>query len=270
MMNTGSSEKRKVLFVDDEKSILNLVKRTLRKENYFVLLADSAAEAIEILKSDKVHVVISDQRMPDMSGTELLKKIKHLYPDIVRAVMSGYTSIAAVVDAINEGEVYRFIPKPWENEDLLIAVDQCLKHYDVLCENHSLAGSVHSQNIKLKQQKNELEIAIDKIDTVLQFSQQVLEYLPVSIVGINCVGEILLCNEHARTSIPEFAAFYPNIPLNTLIDYGIWDVAKKAIDLKLRICREFDLSGINYVFEFIPLFNTKIEGLLIIISKTDV
>ena len=268
-MNDKSTKLRTVLFVDDEKSILNLIRRTLRKEKYSVLLAGSAAEAIEILSRVKVHVVISDQRMAEMSGTELLKKVKLLYPDTVRAVMSGYTSISAVVDSINEGEVYRFIPKPWENEDLIIAVDQCIKHYEVLRENDSLAGSVYSQNIKLKQQKNELEIAIDKIDTVLQFSQQVLEYLPVSVMGINCKGEILLCNEHARTSIPEFSAFYPGELLNDLIDFGIWDVAKNAIELKLRMCREYNLSGIEYVFEFIPLFNTKIEGLLIIVSKAD-
>ena len=269
-MQEKTTTEKTVLFVDDEESILSLVKRTLRKEDYSVLLAKNAHEALAILKDNKVHVVISDQRMPEVSGTELLKQVKHLYPDTVRAIMSGYTSISAVVDSINEGEVYRFIPKPWENEDLLIAIDQCLKHYDVLRDNDSLADSVHSQNVKLRQQKNELEITIDKIDTILQFSQQVLEYLPVSVLGINCAGQILICNEHARTAIHEFAAFEPGAYLNDLIDYGIWNVAKEAIDLRLRICREFSMAGTNYIFEFIPLFNTRIEGLLIIVSKSDI
>ena len=266
-MSVKKTNPKTILFVDDEVSILNLVKRTLRKENYRMLVAGSAEEALEILAREKVHVVISDQRMPEASGTELFKQVKKRYPDTVRAIMSGYSSISNVVESINEGEVYRFIPKPWETEDLIVAVDQCLKHYEVLLDNDTLAGSVHSQNLKLKQQKNELEIAISKIDQILQFSQQILEYLPISVLGLNCKGEILLCNEHARTAIPDFSSFSPGIHLNDLIDYGIWDVAKEAIDLRLRICREFTMSNVGYIFEFIPLFNTNIEGLLIIVSN---
>ena len=101
-----------VLAVDDEKSILNSLRRSLRKEPYKLFTAESGAEGLEILAAKEIQMVVSDQRMPNRSGTEFLSQVKKLYPDTVRVVLSGYAEAEAIVDSINRGEVFRFIGKP--------------------------------------------------------------------------------------------------------------------------------------------------------------
>ena len=107
-----------LLLVDDEPNILNALKRLLRRENYRVLTASSGAEALEILAMQPVQVIISDQRMPEMSGIELLSKVKSLYPQTVRIILSGYSEAGTVTDAINQGAVWKYLTKPWDDETL--------------------------------------------------------------------------------------------------------------------------------------------------------
>lgn len=107
-----------VLLVDDEPNILSALNRLLRREGYRVLTAGSADEALAILAREPVDVVISDQRMPQMTGTELLARVKTLHPRTVRMILSGYSEISAVTDAINKGAVYKYLNKPWDDEHL--------------------------------------------------------------------------------------------------------------------------------------------------------
>ncbi|HEY3432451.1 MAG TPA: EAL domain-containing protein [Rhodocyclaceae bacterium] len=116
--DTEETELPTLLLVDDEPYILNSLKRLLRRENYRVLTATSGPEALEILALNPVRVVISDQRMPEMSGIELLSKVKSLYPDTVRIILSGYSELATVTDAINRGAVWKYLTKPWDDETL--------------------------------------------------------------------------------------------------------------------------------------------------------
>ncbi|MGE5470407.1 MAG: EAL domain-containing protein [Bacteroidota bacterium] len=115
-------EAKSLLLVDDEPNILNALKRLLRRENYKIYTASSGPEALEILALHPVQVVISDQRMPEMSGIELLSKIKTLYPDTVRIILSGYSELGTVTDAINQGAVWKYLSKPWDDELLKDAV----------------------------------------------------------------------------------------------------------------------------------------------------
>lgn len=117
-VDTEETELPTLLLVDDEPYILNSLKRLLRRENYRVLTATSGPEALEILALNPVRVVISDQRMPEMSGIELLSKVKSLYPDTVRIILSGYSELATVTDAINRGAVWKYLTKPWDDETL--------------------------------------------------------------------------------------------------------------------------------------------------------
>ncbi|WP_291991493.1 EAL domain-containing protein [Candidatus Accumulibacter sp. ACC003] len=107
-----------VLLVDDEPSILSALRRLLRREGYRVLVADSGAAAFVVLARESVEVIVSDQRMPQMSGTELLERVKKMYPRTVRLVLSGYSEITAVTDAINKGSIHRYLSKPWDDEVL--------------------------------------------------------------------------------------------------------------------------------------------------------
>lgn len=107
-----------LLLVDDEENILSSLTRMLRRDGYRILTATSADGALDLLGRNDVQVVISDQRMPGTSGTELLSKVKEMYPDTVRMVLSGYTDLAAVTAAINEGAIYKFLTKPWSDGEL--------------------------------------------------------------------------------------------------------------------------------------------------------
>jgi response regulator RpfG family c-di-GMP phosphodiesterase len=112
----GEGEAKSLLLVDDEPNILNALKRLLRRESYKIYTANSGPEALEILALHPVQVVISDQRMPEMSGIELLSKIKTLYPNTVRIILSGYSELGTVTDAINQGAVWKYLSKPWDDE----------------------------------------------------------------------------------------------------------------------------------------------------------
>ena len=129
---SGTGTRNTVLFVDDEANILASIKRTLRREAYAVFTAGDATEAFSVLAKNPVRVVVSDQRMPGMNGTEFLSRVKSLYPETVRMVLSGYSEISAVTDSINKGAVYRFMMKPWDDEALKTEIVGALRHWRTL------------------------------------------------------------------------------------------------------------------------------------------
>ena len=123
---------RTILLVDDEEKVLTSLKRTLHEEPYNTLFACSGKEALEILQCHEVHVIITDMLMPEMCGLELLKTVKKNYPHIIRMVLSGYTDIDTLLRAINQGEIFRFIAKPWNsNEELKTTIRQAVEFYNL-------------------------------------------------------------------------------------------------------------------------------------------
>lgn len=125
----GPSRGYTVLIVDDEINILSSLKRTLRREGYDLLTANCAQEGFNLLATHQVHVVVSDQRMPDMSGTEFLSRVKGLYPQTVRMVLSGYADVGAITDAVNKGAIYRYLLKPWNDEEVKAEIQSALRHW---------------------------------------------------------------------------------------------------------------------------------------------
>jgi type II secretory ATPase GspE/PulE/Tfp pilus assembly ATPase PilB-like protein/DNA-binding NarL/FixJ family response regulator len=128
----------RILLVDDEPGVVKALTRVFRQENYDIVPAGNAAEALEQLKTQTVQVVISDYMMPGMSGAELLRKIKQLYPDTIRIMLTGHADTGAVMGAINEGAVYKFILKPWNDDDLRITVALALEQHDLIRKNKTL------------------------------------------------------------------------------------------------------------------------------------
>ena len=121
---------RTVLFVDDEEQILKSLKRGLMNEPYKTLFANSGKEALEILEKRDVHVLVTDMRMPEMGGLELLKIVREKYPNIVRMVLSGYTQVTTLLTAINQGEIYKYITKPWKLEkEFIPAIREATDYY---------------------------------------------------------------------------------------------------------------------------------------------
>jgi CheY-like chemotaxis protein len=117
-LKNEDANQRTLLLVDDEPSILKALQRLLRREGYTILTAESGQAALEILATHPAQVIVSDQRMPGMSGVELLSRVRELYPDTRRIILSGYSDISTLSDAINRGAIWKFIAKPWDDEVL--------------------------------------------------------------------------------------------------------------------------------------------------------
>jgi CheY-like chemotaxis protein len=116
--HSGSQSGLTLLLVDDEPNVIHALKRLFRREGYRMLTAGSARDALELLAMEPVQVIISDQRMPEMSGVEFLSRVKDLYPDTIRIVLSGYSDINTVTEAINRGAIWKYFTKPWDDETL--------------------------------------------------------------------------------------------------------------------------------------------------------
>jgi CheY-like chemotaxis protein len=118
-----------LLLVDDEDGILSSLKRLLRRENYTILTATSGEEALSLLALHPVGVILTDQRMSGMTGTELLARVRKLQPKAIRMVLSGYTGLDSLTDAINRGEIYKFLTKPWDDQHLLDVIREAFRRY---------------------------------------------------------------------------------------------------------------------------------------------
>ena len=126
-----------ILYVDDEVDNLYSFKSLFRRD-YNILIAESGEQAIQMLEDNEVDLIISDQRMPQMTGVELFEAIKDQYPDVLRMVMTGYSDMQAVIDSINKGRVYQYISKPWDEEDLKRTLDNALETYSLRKRNREL------------------------------------------------------------------------------------------------------------------------------------
>jgi putative nucleotidyltransferase with HDIG domain len=146
-----------VLFVDDEVNILKAVQRLLRNEAWSVLTASRGSEALELLERTPAQVVVSDQRMPEMSGVDLLAAVRTRHPDLVRMMLTGYTEMNVAVEAINRGEIYRLITKPWNDEELKATLRQAFDHYALKSEIKRLNQVTREQNLKLQDMNRNLE-----------------------------------------------------------------------------------------------------------------
>jgi response regulator RpfG family c-di-GMP phosphodiesterase len=144
-----SEEKLQVLYVDDERHNLTSFKATYRR-NFSVHTAESAKEGLKILEEKEIHVVLSDQRMPEMTGVEFFKIIKEEYPEPIRILITGYSDIEAVIDSINQGQVYRYISKPWEPNDLRLVIEQANEVFSLRKENVRLMEALKDSNEKLE------------------------------------------------------------------------------------------------------------------------
>jgi len=182
----------KLLIVDDETANTRLLERLFR-QHYFCLTASSGEEAMEVLNQHEVAVVITDQRMPKMTGIELLKKSAGHRPHMVRILLTGYTDVEALVEAVNCGLVYMYVSKPWNNDDLKLRVSRAVEHYENNKRQHSLSAS----NERLKARIKEMRFGLVRaMGGVLQLRDSYL-YLHAVRVGryAGLVGERLGLSE---------------------------------------------------------------------------
>ncbi len=147
--------KHTILVVDDEPDVVRSVKDLLRLD-YRVLGATTADEALRLMEQEEVHIVMSDQRMPNMSGVELLGKIRGEHPDAIRLLFTGYADIRAVIDAINTGSVYRYITKPWDPDELQAIIREACERYDLIVQRKQLLKALQQKNEELQKLNEEL------------------------------------------------------------------------------------------------------------------
>jgi response regulator RpfG family c-di-GMP phosphodiesterase len=143
------NEKIKVLYVDDEVNNLQAFKATFRR-NYQIFLAESAEEARKILEEQTIEIIITDQRMPNETGVEFLESIIPHHPEPMRILLTGYTDIQAVIDAINKGQVYHYLTKPWDEDYMRTVVKNAYEVFDLRRKNSQLTKSLIKANEQLE------------------------------------------------------------------------------------------------------------------------
>lgn len=194
-------EESKILCVDDEPNVLNALKRVFLDEEYIILTASSGEEGLQILEKEGVQVVISDYRMPGMNGVEFLKKVRKRWPHTVRIVLSGYADTASVVAAINEGQIYKFLPKPWNDDELKVTVLNAIERYSLYKKNRELTSELETKNEELNQLNSELQKLLKEKNSRLELSsrglityQKLIDFLPVGVLGVDFNNVIAFCN----------------------------------------------------------------------------
>jgi two-component system, probable response regulator PhcQ len=142
--------KNKILIVDDEVNVIAALKRALADEPLEVFTAISAEQGLQILKRQNFKIVISDERMPGMDGSEFLSVVKTAYPETVRIMLTGHASLGEMMNAINRGEVFRFFVKPWNDLEIIMAIRFALEKFELEAENRRLLKTIRNQSVELK------------------------------------------------------------------------------------------------------------------------
>jgi len=156
-MNDTNQTTASLLLVDDEPSILSALRRLLRSKGYAIHAAESGKAGLEILEREPVDLVISDMRMPEMDGARFLEQVRKRWPATIRILLTGYADVDSTIDAINCGEIYRYIAKPWDDNDLLLIVGDALERRRLVNENARLLALTQAQNEELKDLNANLE-----------------------------------------------------------------------------------------------------------------
>lgn len=199
--NENCHEVLTLLCIDDDKQVLRSLLRLFRAEPFKVLTAETSEDAFALLASEAVHVVMADQRMPDMSGVEFLSQVKINYPDTVRLVLSGYSDVNSILASINRGEVYRFLGKPWQDDELKTTLQQCFEHYQLLSENRNLFAELKEKNNTLKVLNRKLKHDVEVHSYSANFRHSMIENIPLTIIGTDTNLNIVIANQCARNTL---------------------------------------------------------------------
>jgi two-component system NtrC family sensor kinase len=193
----------KILCVDDEQNVLRALQRVFMDDEYEVFIAASGKEGLGILEREPdFQVIVSDYRMPGMDGVEFLKHAHERWPETIRIVLSGYADTASIVAAINEGQIYKFIPKPWDDDALRMTINEANEVFSLRKNNERLADELMDANTELTILNTSLEEEVRIRTSDLEFQCQVLKFghnvmnsLPVGVIGMDPDGLIVLNNK---------------------------------------------------------------------------
>ncbi len=235
-----------ILLVDDEPNILKSLQRLLFEDDYDLCSASSGEGGLEILREQEIDLIIADYRMPGMTGIEFFCEARRVRPDAVRIILSGYAEIQALTDAINEGHIYKFIFKPWNDEDLKNTIRLALEQKTLVLENRNLTLELQQKNSQLEDFNRELEIKVAKRtqellyrNKVLSISQEILERVPVGVVGFSDMGEVVLINQSARNLFDSSIG----LPLERILPEALAQSCHQALQAGTPISAKVELNG---------------------------
>lgn len=210
---TRARSTRTLLLVDDEEHVLASLKRLLRRDGYAIVTANGATEGLQRLAEGEVDVIVSDQRMPGMTGVEFLRRAKALYPNTIRMVLSGYTELQSILDAVNEGAIYKFLTKPWDDTLLREHIAEAFRQKAMADENRRLARQVESANADYQALNQRLETLLatqrgeaELLALAASSTRDALEALPGAVIVVDADGTLAFANAEARRLAPQAAA----------------------------------------------------------------
>lgn len=250
-------EENCVLFVDDEEAVLSSLKRQFRKADFKLCTAVGGKAALDLLKTQPVKIIITDERMPGMNGVELLQKIKKLYPDTIRIILSGYADSSSIIDEINKGEIYRFISKPWSKEKLLEVIEQAISHYKTVQQNKKQMELIIEENKQLHRD-------LDSRKNSLEITCEILDLLPTPVFVITHEDTVGCFNSEAGKiqDIPLKAGaslrslFPESIVVKILQGFKLpggqtslnWETNGRTLAINIRAMRSFDFfKGLVFI-----------------------
>ena len=216
---TQPLEKYRILAVDDEPANLHLLRRTFRQE-YDIELAESGSEALEILKKHPVDIIITDQRMPGMTGVEMLAESRLTHPDAVRMILTAYTDVKDIIDSINKGHIYRYILKPWSPEDLKVTVTRALDHYRLEQQNRVLVKKLQKSLDDLRAAQQEL-LHQERLSTLGRVASTIIHDLKLPMSNIRTSASLLADN---------------NLPNELRLEFS--QIIQKEVDRLVEMTRE--------------------------------
>jgi CheY-like chemotaxis protein len=196
---------RRLLLVDDEPNILHALKRLLRRDQYEIFTAHDGPTGLAMLAQHPVDVILSDQRMPGMLGADFLRKAKLHYPNTIRIMLSGYTELQSVTDAVNESAIYKFLTKPWDDEQLRGHIAEAFRVKEIADDNLRLHVEVQTANLELAATNRRMEALlqdrqrqIHRDEISLNVARELLQHLPLPVIGMDDTGMIAFINSAAH------------------------------------------------------------------------
>lgn len=181
-----------VLCVDDEPNILRALQRLLRHEKHQIITTTDGRQALDIIRREEIALILVDQRMPELDSVCLLEQVKEIAPDTVRIVLSGYTPATTIIDAINRGEVYRFITKPWDDLELKLIVKEAIERYELIHGQRILF-----ENYALQDMNKRLARQYEERTHDLGYFQQILTEIPLPLIALDADGVVVFANRIA-------------------------------------------------------------------------
>ncbi len=213
-----AAQQRHLLILDDEENVLRALRRTLRPAGFQIHITTSPDEAFEVLALHPVGVVMADQRMPLMTGSEFLRRVKDRYPQTKRIVLSGYTDLQSITEAINRGAIYKFLTKPWNDAELLALLETAFSEFELGAENHRLHGELQVANRHLAEAFAAQGQRMSHGETALDVMHAAIASVAVPVLGLDPAGDLVMINAAAERA---FAPALPMLgePINTLLGF---------------------------------------------------